>query len=181
MAYTKTTWVASTAPGISAGNLNNLETQYEKAIVIGEIKLYGGTTAPTNFFLCNGTSFDATAYPALFAITSHYFGGTAAWPHTPNMIGHFPVGYGGAGDYATVGSTGGEETHVLTESEMPSHAHGQQIYAATAGGSANRMLGGGNYTASLTQQYPNTMDAGSDAAHENRPPYVVLNYIIRHS
>ncbi len=30
--YTKTVWVASTAPGISAGNLNNLETQYDCAL-----------------------------------------------------------------------------------------------------------------------------------------------------
>ena len=31
MVYTPTTWVASTAPGISATNLNNLETQYTEA------------------------------------------------------------------------------------------------------------------------------------------------------
>ena len=32
MAYTKTVWVASTAPGISATNLNNLETQYDEGV-----------------------------------------------------------------------------------------------------------------------------------------------------
>lgn len=31
MPYTKTTWVAGTAPGISAANLNHLETQYDEA------------------------------------------------------------------------------------------------------------------------------------------------------
>ena len=32
MAYAKTTWNAGIAPGISAANLNNLETQYDEAV-----------------------------------------------------------------------------------------------------------------------------------------------------
>lgn len=32
MAYTKTVWVNSTAPGISSTNLNNLETQYDESV-----------------------------------------------------------------------------------------------------------------------------------------------------
>ena len=32
MAYVKTTWNAGVAPGISAANLNNLETQYDTAV-----------------------------------------------------------------------------------------------------------------------------------------------------
>jgi hypothetical protein len=33
MAYSKTNWVSGGAPGISADNLNNLETQYDEAII----------------------------------------------------------------------------------------------------------------------------------------------------
>ncbi len=40
MAYTKTTWVEGSAPGISAANLNKLETQYDE--VKTELGINGG-------------------------------------------------------------------------------------------------------------------------------------------
>jgi hypothetical protein len=48
MAYSKTTWNAGVAPGISAANLNNLETQYDEVLAIlttrGDIAYRGAAT-----------------------------------------------------------------------------------------------------------------------------------------
>lgn len=40
MPYTKTTWNPGAAPGISAANLNNLETQYDEAMADSIVKVY---------------------------------------------------------------------------------------------------------------------------------------------
>jgi microcystin-dependent protein len=177
MVYTKTVWVASTAPGISESNLNNLETQYDCAVVIGEIKLYSGSTAPVNFFLCNGTSKAVASYAALFAVTSNKYGGDSTYFSLPNMMGVFPVGLSSnGGDYATIGSTGGSSGITLVSSQMPSHTH--MIPTYVTGGAES---GPSRLTASAVF-HSNTVSgsAGEDAEHENRPPYVVLNYIIRY-
>jgi microcystin-dependent protein len=41
---------------------------------IGTIVNYGGTSAPTGWLLCNGTSYNRTAYPNLFGIIGTTFG-----------------------------------------------------------------------------------------------------------
>lgn len=43
MGYNKTAWVAGGAPGISAGNLNNLETQYDEAMADAANEFLGKT------------------------------------------------------------------------------------------------------------------------------------------
>ena len=80
MAYTKTVWVASTAPGVSAANLNNLETQFDQCMVFnptsGTLALlaspnFSGTpTAPTAARTVNSTQIATCAYVHNFYITS---------------------------------------------------------------------------------------------------------------
>lgn len=91
---------------------------------------------------------------------------------TPNLQDKFVVG---AGTAYGVGDTGGEDQHTLTESEMPSHSHTyQKVSGTTARGS--------DY--SFDVYYAPTSDAetattGGDAAHENRPPYYAVAYIMK--
>lgn len=89
------------------------------------------------------------------------------------------------GESAThaIGSTGGEETHILSANEMPSHAHGE--YINTSGGSRYpyTLAGGGgesmagNYFGSATPfgvytgQQCLTGATGGGQAHNNMPPY----------
>jgi microcystin-dependent protein len=177
MVYTKSTWISGGVPAISSVNLNNLETQYDSAIVIGEIKMFCGTVAPTDFFLCNGTSKEAAVYPALFAITSHYYGGDATWFHLPNLMGQFIAGYSSnAGDYATIGVAGGTSNVTLNTANLPAHHHHFYAYAgADIGGTITPEYFTGYTAATITAE-----SAGGGTAHENRPPYVVVNYIIRY-
>lgn len=112
----------------------------------------------------------------------------------------------GGVDGDTLGATGGAETHTLTEAQMPSHTHGSGTLATGSAGSHSHTLadnawagtkndGGGspgsiNVGTAATQSTNSagahthtitgsTASAGSDAAHNNVQPTIILNYIIR--
>lgn len=116
---------------------------------------------------------------------------------TPDLRNRFVVG---AGQQYAANDTGGEDTHVLTDAEMPSHAHSQDstgdyshshnssMYDDVArGGSTNVLTGdstGNTYANAVVSDThshanPNTSTAGGDAAHENRPPYYALAFIMK--
>lgn len=69
----------------------------------------------------------------------------------------------------TSGSTGGEDTHVLTVAELAAHTH-------TIGQAG---VGGGNAIQPGDSGTTTTGSTGSNTAHENRPPYYEAVWIIR--
>ncbi len=97
---------------------------------------------------------------------------------TPNLKDRFIVG---AGASYGVGATGGEALHALTVNEMPSHNHNNGVF--------NKLLkSDGQYTMKdwdSTNNEPNLLawgditPAGGNQAHENRPPYYALAYIMK--
>lgn len=79
-----------------------------------------------------------------------------------------------AGTNHAAGSTGGEETHTLTESEMPEHTHALYYYNANGDKSF-----GYNYQNKGTQSQQTTasggiVNAGGGQAHNNMPPYLAV-------
>lgn len=80
-------------------------------------------------------------------------------------------------DFSIVDKTGGEKTHKLTASEMPSHAHDVQIQReqreTAAGTSWMRPSSSGTW---ITSPQYRTVATGGDAAHNNMPPYVTVYY-----
>lgn len=98
---------------------------------------------------------------------SIYFGGT--WEL---MKDRFLLGAGGA---YSAGSTGGEKTHKLTVSEMPSHSHNLGYRIGGGAGSTWYIDGGtvDNWGSSTAVQ-----STGGNAAHNNMPPYIAV-YIWR--
>ena len=100
---------------------------------------------------------------------------------TPNLGSKFIVGVGGADNYA-VGDKGGLERVTLTAAQMPSHKHaidsseGIWYYGS---GWFNISSGGydGNWGHNVTN--PQTLYAGGDQPHENRPPYYALCFIMK--
>lgn len=80
----------------------------------------------------------------------------------------------GAGDRFAVGEDGGEETHTLTIAEIPAHDHG---VTETVGGID---FGSGSSRNSNTNAYgAKTALTGSGMPHNNVPPFIALNYIIK--
>jgi len=78
-----------------------------------------------------------------------------------------------SGTFATVGNTGGEETHTLTTQEMPSHNHQAQVANVSGYAGADGLPSG-------TGQAPDmhyssvTKNTGGGDAHNNLQPYIVV-------
>jgi microcystin-dependent protein len=89
----------------------------------GVIAEFAGATAPGGYALCDGASYTTASQPALFAVIGYLFGGSGSNFNVPNHAGRVGVGKAGSGTFATLGATGGAETHTLTSAEIPSHTH----------------------------------------------------------
>ena len=89
---------------------------------------------------------------------------------TPDLRDRFIVG---AGNEYFIGNSGGEKAHILTIAEMPSHTHDVRNVPGKGGSYVNQ--GGTNgATQTLT-----TTATGGGQAHENRPPYYALAFIMK--
>ena len=86
------------------------------------------------------------------------------------------------------GEVGGETSHRLTLSEMPSHSHEENVTGSRKNGQAgSKALTGidGNIiwtqTAEISLTGAQTGSRGSGAAHNNMPPYIKICAHIRAS
>jgi microcystin-dependent protein len=148
----------------------------------GTIVMWNGTVLPNGWALCDGGN------------------------GTPDLRGMFIVGYdSGDPDYDSIGNMGGEKTHTLTTNEMPAHTHTVSGSTNSAGNhfhsyedqySVGTTLAGvagaarddnenfqmkttvsaGDHTHGVSGSAQST---GGDQAHENRPPYYVLAFIMK--
>src|SRR6056297_1655110 len=171
----------------ATGNMNTTGKVQENGndlLPKGAIIMWSGTSPPDGWALCDGTN-------------------------GPDLRGRFIVGYENRStipahsdnNYKTIESTGGEKNHTLTIDEMPSRNHN----GATGGAKAilslqvEGMGSGTDHGHELDQAdnnptsgYTNDSDIisqsshthtiasqGGGSAHENRPPYYVLAFIIK--
>jgi microcystin-dependent protein len=139
------------APGTSGNLLTSNVTTWqstahaaESGTPTGALMPYAGSTAPTGYLLCDGSSVSSSTYLALHAVISNTYGGSAYTGagslsfNLPDLRGRLPMGAGtGTGQNAsgtgapsgtaqtarTRGQWLGEETHQLTTTNMPSHSH----------------------------------------------------------
>lgn len=100
----------------------------------GVISQFAGSTAPSGYLLCTGQSVLVSNYPALFAVIGYTYGGSGSNFTIPNLQGRIPIGAGSVTDINstsqtfTLAGTGGELSHKLVVSEMPSHTHIQNAH-----------------------------------------------------
>ena len=219
------------APGSSGNLLTSNGTTWQSttpaassSLPTGALMPYAGATAPTGYLLCDGSSVSSSTYLALHAVLSNTYGGSAYTGagalsfNLPDLRGRLPMGAGtGTGQNAsgtgapsgtaqtarTRGQWLGEETHLLTTSEMPSHSHNgatgnagshthtfskEVLTYVGSGGSRYDPYPGSAWTGSpaagltLSTQadHSHTIPAnGGDGRHAIIPPVVVLNYIIK--
>lgn len=139
---------------------------------IGEIRLWSNATPPSKWLICDGAAVNRTTFADLFAEISTTFGvgdGSTTF-NIPQLSQKSPIGV--SGSYA-LASTGGEETHVLTEAEMPAHTH-----TYTQPSSSTTFAASGGSDTPVSQSADVTGSTGSDTAHANMPPYRAIYFII---
>jgi microcystin-dependent protein len=149
---------------------------------LGEIKLISWNFPPTGWALCNGQLMSINQNQALFSILGTTYGGDGRQTFgLPNLQGRVPVHVGNG---IALGELGGEATHVLSISEMPAHVHvpvGSSIVGnSTISGNLPATASVNPYASSAnTTMNPAAVTAtGGSQAHENEPPYLVLNFVI---
>ncbi len=153
---------------------------------IGQLALVGFNFAPRGWAFCQGQLMSIAENNALFALLGTTYGGDGISSFAlPDLRGRAVVGFGqgpGLQNY-TQGQVGGTETVGLLPTQIPSHSHTVACSAEESSSSSptGQLLANGSIYASTPN---NTMSpamigaSGGNQAHENMPPYLVLNWII---
>ena len=134
-------------------NISSSETPF-----LGEIRAFSGPV-PTGFQELDGQIIPIGLNPALFSLLGTTYGGdgetTFALPDMRGRVGvHAGIFGSGPGlPPVVLGQRGGVEQVTLTEANLPSHSH--------------------TYATTLT-----TDTTGGSSAHENRQPYLAINYAL---
>jgi microcystin-dependent protein len=153
---------------------------------LGQLMLASFNFAPKGYYLCNGQTLAINQYTALFALLGTTFGGNGIQTfQLPNLQGRTAAGVGNSINY---GEVGGEESHTLQSSEVPNHTHplmaGAQATQAKPNGAMLAGLGASFYTgaSNLTAMNQAILSHyGNGLPHENRQPFLVMNWCIAFS
>ncbi len=158
----------------------------------GGVQAYAGSSSPTGWLICDGSAVSRTTYSDLFSVVSTTYGvgdGSTTF-NLPDISGRVIAGKestaslltsaGSGVDGATLGSTGGSQTHQLDENEMPIHDHDtSDRYDTTSRNMADTGSGVSVRLNNITTLARTVTSAGGDLAHQNTQPTIVLNYIIK--
>lgn len=99
----------------------------QNGVLIGEIRMFAGTFAPSGFALCNGQLLQISANSALFSILGTTYGGDGRTTFgLPDLRGRAALHFGSGPGLSNrpLGQKGGVESVTLTEAQLPSHNHG---------------------------------------------------------
>lgn len=148
----------------------------------GDMKASAKVSPEPGWLAANGAAVTVT-YPALRATlladgSPHGTDGSGN-PLLPDMRGRMPMGAGTAAGAAgatahALGQKGGEETHTLTQAEMPSHTHTTEHNPAVAHANDTGTgfpIGGVNSIASGS--------TGGDGPHNTLPPYQAVSWFVK--
>jgi microcystin-dependent protein len=149
---------------------------------IGEIRLLPFSFAPKNWALCNGQILPIQQNTALFSIIGTTYGGNGTTNfQLPNLQGQVVAGVGQGPGLSPW--SWGEQQGEITAMNNPGNASTPAADAYLAkdvrggsGGTINYMLTPGTINTTMAPQTIGV--AGGGVAHENRQPFLALNYCI---
>jgi microcystin-dependent protein len=154
---------------------------------MGEVRLFAGNTVPTGWAACNGQLLAIAANQGLYSLLTTTYGGDGINTFAlPDLRGRVPLGQGqgpGLTSYS-LGQRAGTETVSLSINQMPSHFHQAEASSAAAAlpNPANNVLGQGQFfnngPTDVTMSPATIGTTGSGTGHENRMPYIALNWCI---
>jgi microcystin-dependent protein len=165
---------------------------------LSEIRIMSFGFAPNGWALCNGQLLPINQNQALFSLLGTTYGGDGRVTFgLPNLQTRVPVHMGSG---YVLGQLAGENAHTLNFSEMAQHTHIVNAIAAAASTSAgghtpantkllaqaNAPVSGKDTSVSLygsgspskTFAAQSITQAGGSQPHENRQPFLVLNFCI---
>jgi microcystin-dependent protein len=162
---------------------------------IGEIQIFGFNFVANGWAACDGTTMSVSQNTTLFSLIGTAYGGNGSSTfQLPNLVDRAACSQGqGPGlTPRTIGEPFGEISHTLVTGEMPTHTHAMTVYGQsntayrTASPQPGNWLGGPVAAQSFvpggtpnTTLSPNEVaQTGGNQPHENRHPYLVLNYCI---
>jgi len=158
---------------------------------MSEIKIVSFTFAPKGWAMCNGQSLAINSNQALFSLLGTTYGGDGRTTFAlPNLQGRIATHQGSG---LTLGQKAGEEMHTLSVGEMPAHVHPVQCDPSPnsstrapsptgnvpASSSPNQLYSAGGTGMQAVSMNPAMVQTvGGSQPHENRMPFLVLNFII---
>jgi microcystin-dependent protein len=167
---------------------------------MGQIEIFSFNFAPKGWALCNGQLLPINQNQALFSLLGTMYGGNGQTTFAlPDLRSRIPISMG---PQNTIGTRAGQESHTLTQSEMPAHNHALNADATTAatssvstpGTAGSSVLGNTAGTITPTGSFTVTLynpgganatlspgvisNTGGNQAHTNIQPYLTLNFCI---
>lgn len=161
---------------------------------IGQIQQFGFNFAPRGWAFCNGATLAIQQNTALFALLGTQYGGNGQTTfQLPNFANRAACNQGqgpGLTD-RTIGEVFGSDSVTLTSAQMPAHVHTVQVYnqptasKKAASPSVGNALGSPSASAFAIPGTANApfsptviQPAGGGQPHENRQPYLAMNFCI---
>lgn len=161
---------------------------------IGQISTFGQNWIPEGWLPCFGGEYSIQQYQALFSILGYTFGGTQNQTFKVPDLRTFATlsqGQGPGLTSHTFGTSGGAASVALTSNQIPPHTHQWEAGSGAAGNTPapnatsyvfRTDTGGSLWTDQTT---PNTTlinstigSTGGGLPHENRQPYLAVNFAI---
>jgi microcystin-dependent protein len=158
---------------------------------VGEIRLFAGNYTPVEWAPCDGRLLKISEYETLYTLIGTTYGGDGQTTFgLPDLRGRLPLSTGqapGLSNY-TLGQKGGAEAITLTAAQYPAHTHHLRASTQLGGETtpAGNLLGSSagvnlyheNTPAAALNQATVAFSRGGSQPHENRQPFLCLNFII---
>ena len=162
---------------------------------IGEIQLFGFDFTPRGWAQCNGQLLPIAQNTALFSLIGTTYGGDGRVSFAlPNLNGKVACGVGQGPGLTTrnMGATFGEPSVTLIPSQLPGHTHPLEVFVQNETTKRSPSPSAGNALTIPLQAEAFASNASADAlfadasidmqggnqAHENRQPYLAMNFCI---
>ncbi len=175
---------------------------------LAQIIMFGGNFAPRGWAFCDGQLLAIASNQALFSLLGTTYGGDGRTTFAlPDLRGRTPIhaGHGPGLSSYKIGQRGGVETVTLNITQMPSHTHGASVTEGSAAlpvystsgaedssdpaghiltNSGSDLFTSENANGTYGAPAPVTgtgvavLNQGGSQPHENRQPFLTVNYII---